>query len=363
MKTSKLILIASAALATLFLSAAQAGPLAPPAGPVASTGKIQIPSLPFTITQPGSYILTSNLTGIAGQSGITINASNVTIDLNGFSLLGVPGSVDGIRPGNNHRNLTVINGVIADWGGNGVATFAPGVIGPLFIQTSRFDGLIVTGNGSIGISAGVSSVVINCIARDNVGTGIILTNSSGVAENCVAMNNGSDGIALADGGVVRGCSALSNAESGINVLNGQSTIVNCTADRNKKFGIKSSGRSIIRNCTATNNDLGGIQVNSQCYVVGNNSAVNGTFGLPAPGISIIGLENRIEDNNMTGNIGIGIQATGPGNLIIRNSARGNTIGNYSIIAGNSVGPIVNVAGVGDISATPNANHPWANFSY
>ena len=37
--------------------------------------------------------------------------------------------------------------------------------------------------------------------------------------------------------------------------------------------------------------------------------------------------------------------------------------NYVIAAGNSFGPIVNVQGVGDITGTANANHPWANFSY
>ena len=37
--------------------------------------------------------------------------------------------------------------------------------------------------------------------------------------------------------------------------------------------------------------------------------------------------------------------------------------NYVIAASNSFGPIVSVVGVGDIVATANANHPWANFSY
>src|SRR5678815_1587099 len=45
----------------------------------------------FKITQPGSYYLTGNITGVAGKHGIEIAASGVTLDLNGFDLVGVAG--------------------------------------------------------------------------------------------------------------------------------------------------------------------------------------------------------------------------------------------------------------------------------
>src|SRR5215472_16787685 len=45
--------------------------------------------LPVTITTAGSYRLTSNLTvPNATTDGIDVNADNVTIDLNGFIILG-----------------------------------------------------------------------------------------------------------------------------------------------------------------------------------------------------------------------------------------------------------------------------------
>ncbi len=44
-----------------------------------------ISSLPFTISQSGSYYLTGNL---SGTSGINVNVGNVVIDLNGFDLRG-----------------------------------------------------------------------------------------------------------------------------------------------------------------------------------------------------------------------------------------------------------------------------------
>ncbi len=68
-------------------------PLAPPAAPAPSMKTldqveplIPISSLPFEISQPGSYYVTSNLTGIASAAGITIFSSDVTIDLEGGQL-------------------------------------------------------------------------------------------------------------------------------------------------------------------------------------------------------------------------------------------------------------------------------------
>ncbi|MBN8616615.1 MAG: hypothetical protein J0L92_38875, partial [Deltaproteobacteria bacterium] len=46
----------------------------------------------YRISQPGSYYLTGNVQGALGKSGIQITSSNVTLDLNGFSLEGVAGA-------------------------------------------------------------------------------------------------------------------------------------------------------------------------------------------------------------------------------------------------------------------------------
>src|SRR5262245_44146183 len=43
---------------------------------------------PHTISQPGSYKLSGNLAVPAGVNGIYISASNVTLDLNGFTISG-----------------------------------------------------------------------------------------------------------------------------------------------------------------------------------------------------------------------------------------------------------------------------------
>ena len=46
------------------------------------------PGFPVTLSQPGSYVLTSNLVVSTEVIGIDVTADNVSIDLNGFSLIG-----------------------------------------------------------------------------------------------------------------------------------------------------------------------------------------------------------------------------------------------------------------------------------
>src|SRR5689334_9534591 len=101
-----------------------AGPLNPPAGPVSPTYKTlaevqprtPVQSLPgsptaqFLIAAPGSYYLTAPITGVPGRSAIEIAASDVTLDLSGFALAGVPGALDGVRITGSPANITIRHG-------------------------------------------------------------------------------------------------------------------------------------------------------------------------------------------------------------------------------------------------------------
>jgi hypothetical protein len=74
------------------------GPLTPPPGAPAPTMKTleqieprtPISALPFTISSPGSYYVSGDLVVVANQHGISIDASNVTLDLGGFELVSPP---------------------------------------------------------------------------------------------------------------------------------------------------------------------------------------------------------------------------------------------------------------------------------
>jgi len=75
-----------------------------------------ITSLPYVITSQGVYCLTGNLsTSSTSGDGITINANNVTIDLNGYKLGGLgAGDATGAAgiSAYQRKNITIKNGII-----------------------------------------------------------------------------------------------------------------------------------------------------------------------------------------------------------------------------------------------------------
>ena len=79
----------------------------------------KITSLPYTISNPGFYYLSGNLTYTGTASAISITADNVTLDLMGFSLTG-GGKEIGTNKGivteyndNNYKNAEIRNGTVS----------------------------------------------------------------------------------------------------------------------------------------------------------------------------------------------------------------------------------------------------------
>jgi len=62
--------------------------------------------------------MAGTLTGIVEFSGITVQASDVTIDLGGHALVGVPFSFAGIEVSGPRQHITLRNGTVRDWGGS-----------------------------------------------------------------------------------------------------------------------------------------------------------------------------------------------------------------------------------------------------
>lgn len=355
----------------------RAGPLNPPGGAVSSTYKtlsevepriaINSTNTPgdansvFRIVQPGSYYLTGNLTGVSGKHGIEIAANAVTIDLNGFDVQGVAGSLSGIiadTPADN--DLAVLNGTIRNWGDAGVNFFFSQPIG------CRVENVLASGNGSTGIVTSSNAAITNCVAQDNVGSGISI--SSGVISGCSAYSNaGTAGISPGSGSTVTDSSAIGNAGIGISAGSG-TTVTRCTARANGTSGISTSSSCLVTDCDVTTNSADGIRcAGSGSIIRGNVCASNGLNAGDGAGIAVVSIDNRIEGNHCTGG-DRGIDVSGTGNLIVRNTCANNTT-NWVIVAGNSFGPIV-VAGTNGAPVSGNSasgtlgnTDPNANFTY
>lgn len=147
-----------------------AGPLNPPGGAIAPTGKTlqeifdkpsgdgRIPIAGGTtgavISQPGSYVLTGNIT--VSSVAMTISASAVTVDLNGFRLTStLPNSSGVITIGAGLSGVVVRNGSVA--GSFAAVTCGNSCVGLVLEDIS------VYGAKSIGI--GLSGGCRGCIIR------------------------------------------------------------------------------------------------------------------------------------------------------------------------------------------------------
>jgi hypothetical protein len=357
------------ALGSRFSTFAQ-GSLTPPGAPgptMKSLAQIEprtsISVMPFTITNGGSYYVTTNLVGVSNSYGITISTGGVTLDLNGFALLGLPGSLGGIY-GNagTLTNLTVRNGMVRGWGSYGVNIVS------VDSRNVLYERLTVSDNGGSGIQA-AGGTVRDCLCQGNARDGIFA--SGAVVLDCVSRGNGMMGIIDSDG-EVRGCAALENGRSGIyannclvidcmaahNSLNpltiagyrdgiyadAGSRVRSCAANFNgtgtNGIGIEATSRATIEHCSAINNQNDGILTGGDCTIIDNHASANGQ-GVTAAGIHTTGSGSRIEANQTRDNIGTGIKSDGgPGqDVIVRNTAGGNTVANYNPISGATFAPI------------------------
>jgi parallel beta-helix repeat protein len=415
-----------------FLAAgrAEAGPLNPPAAPASTPGPepriaINATNTPgnashsFRITQSGSYYLTGNILGQSGRNGISINANNVTIDLMGYAVVGVAGSLSGIVNEQARYNITVRNGSISGWGGDGIkfssaVTFATYLVEQITSYGNTGNGISVApntvvrgcvtrANGIAGIATGPACSITECSAHSNA-TGFAVGTGCTIA-NCVASNNTGVGFDASSGNAITGCcaqfnstgiivgasSAISNCTMRANDIDGLSTggnclIVDCFANFNDANGIACGSNSLVTscaasfnlaagvsltngskvlNCTVSNNSTDGIVCGNRCVIEGNACDANGSTAGNAAGIHVTGTNNRIEGNTCTNNTR-GVDVDGGSNIITRNMCAGNTT-NWDIAGGNHILVISAASTVAftgnDGGATIGTNNAWANYTY
>jgi len=158
-------------------------------------------STPVTISNPGVYCLKANKTVNGETSAVTINADNVTIDLNGFELkAGNPVPFAGITA-DSRSNITIKNGIVNGFTWE-AATYIVDDANPGAGKNTIVENLKVI-NGEIRVDTDNSIIRNNQIMDLNVTDrkiGIVCygANSTFVVNNDIS-NTGSTGIHINKG--------------------------------------------------------------------------------------------------------------------------------------------------------------------
>jgi parallel beta-helix repeat protein len=337
-------------------SKANAGPLNPPAGPIESTGKtlrdvepriaINSTNTPgdtdsvFRISASGSYYLTGNVTASTGKAAIEIAASNVTIDLSGYSITTLS-NLAAIRLSLSGRtNISVRNGHIGPAGTGGGIDLTP-LLGTQTVGGS-IENVHVTGTEGTGIQVGDGVVLIGCTASNNTKIGFQVGKGC-VISSCAALDNGEDGFRTGDGCVVSDGVAAENGFRGVVTSEG------CTVSR----------------CVVKSNREGGILCTYSCLIRDNSCHQNGVAGNNGAGIEATLQQNRIEGNQcVDGSRGIAVNFSR--NFIARNTCVNNTT-NWSVVPEN-ICFVVQATAAGGIlgnsgGVSPGSTNPNANYTY
>jgi len=250
-----------------------------------------IGSLPFTVGKSGSYYLTGNLqfTAKTGDA-IAVSASDVTIDLAGFTISSNPAVTgNAIHITSSSGRVTVQNGGITgnttvtvsgnapnqSWSVN-PAGFAKGILAE-GSSTFQFSQLRISGCRSAGIESTAGPANVREVLVTQNGLSGISVNLLGVAGNvssCTAFKNGDAGIDIR-GGTIANCSAIQNG--GFGITSSPGSIVNSSGASNNLDGLNAFNGS-ISNCTAFGNDASGIS-GGNSSVTNSVASFNGNNGI------------------------------------------------------------------------------------
>ncbi|MBN1673223.1 MAG: right-handed parallel beta-helix repeat-containing protein [Kiritimatiellae bacterium] len=329
--------------AAVALHACVAGPLDPPGPPGSDAAAMKtlnqveprnyISALPYQITNAGSYYLTGDLLGRSNENGVIISCDGVELDLNGFTLIGVTGALNGVvfAQGTTevYKYSTIRNGGVCDWPQCGIAgeDAHDGKLIDLRVYNNGYP------DGYAGVSVWENWTVSGCQSFYNAGVGL-KTEALATVRDSSFRGNGASGLIVGWGSTVERCQSFWNGTNGITTRYGYCTVRDCTSIRNTSNGVYAAQNSLIQNNLCGENTACGIEAESGC---------------------------RIECNHATGNMkGIRVDPSAVECLVIWNSVRSNLpqAQDYDLPEAGHYGMILSNASLG--AAFWDSN-PSANF--
>jgi hypothetical protein len=221
----------------------------------------------YVISQPGSYYLSGNLTIPSGKNGIHILATNVTLDLRGFALIGNNNTQTAIVASGNN---VIRNGQLLLW--------ETGVSLNFFGDSCVVEELLVIGGlaGVTGSSGSNPNLIVRRCEIYVFGNAIV---SFGEVTDCY-VNGAAAGFAGA--GRFTRCTAVGGTRGFI--LGGDSTLIDCTATGGAQ-GFNLPANCHLTHCAASKVTSAGFVFDSQCSfdhcafsVASGSTGVNGFYG-------------------------------------------------------------------------------------
>lgn len=354
------------AAGAILTRSANAGPLDPPAGPVSSTGStldeirqsvarssgIAEPRRPITptagwsITQPGAYYLTDNI----DNANLTISASDVDLDLNGFTLSNDGGYTAITVYSLGLRNVRIRNGTVraqfvsggidgVQFAGSGstpnaecvaenlhVSGYGRGQISGLSSAGTPVNRLIVRrctlrptdGIGSVGVWSGSNTVIEDCafLGVSAAGRGVGVNAQGGcVVRRCHFADVGG-GVYLSGQSLVQEC-LFTTVGQGIGIQAGDSSrIERCGLFGLRGVGMNLQSRTTVADCTVENVVANAPFGNGVGILATQRLRIERTYVSRAAshGVQVASFDTVMQDCVITENAGIGLTCVGPAQI-------------------------------------------------
>lgn len=258
---------------------------------------------PVTLTGQASYVLTSDLVvSDPNVSAIDVAGNEITLDLNGFALIGPvscsgAGSAISCAPsgtglgisGGNDDFVTVRNGLVRGFAGVGVRLDDYG----------RVAGVVSQENGGDGFYVGEGTLVRGCVATHNGGHGFQGDAVPLFREN-VARSNGGTGLLGDLGSVFLGNASYDNGVDGVAGLFGANVIHGNVASNNENDGMRSSAGGIVTRNVINGSGNWGLFLNSAAGYSNNMVQKPGTGAATVTGGFNLGGNRCLDGTTQTG---------------------------------------------------------------